>query len=94
MHDFDQFERRFAAAVRSDADKNLGPFEAGSVARAAIAGTERGARAGAHPKVSRRPRHHAPRGRCCAARRRGARGRLRRRPAPDGHPTGTCRVTR
>ena len=44
MHDFDQFERRLAAAVRSDADKHIGPFEAGSVARAAIAGTERRAR--------------------------------------------------
>ena len=44
MHDFDQFERRLAAAVRSDADKHIGPFEAGSVARTAIAGTERRAR--------------------------------------------------
>ncbi len=41
MHDFDRFERRLAAALRSDADASVGPFEAGSVARAAIAGTQR-----------------------------------------------------
>lgn len=44
MHDFDQFERRLAAALRSDADVSVGPFEAESVARAAIAGTRRAMR--------------------------------------------------
>ena len=29
MDDFDQFERRLAAALRSDADLSVGPFEAG-----------------------------------------------------------------
>ncbi len=43
MDDFDQFERRLGAALRSDADESVGPFEAGSVARAAIAGTQRAA---------------------------------------------------
>lgn len=40
MNDFDQFERRLAAAVRADADVSVGPFEAGAVAHAAIAGTQ------------------------------------------------------
>ena len=39
MTDFDQFERRLAAALRSDADQSVDPFEAGQIARAAIAGT-------------------------------------------------------
>ncbi len=43
MNDFDQFERRLAASIRSDADASVGPFEAGSIARAAIAGTQPGA---------------------------------------------------
>ena len=37
MHDFDQFERHFADALRSDADASVGPFEADTIARAAIA---------------------------------------------------------
>ena len=41
MNDFDQFERRFAAALRSDADLGVGAFEPGSIARAAIAGAQR-----------------------------------------------------
>jgi hypothetical protein len=44
MTDFDQFEQRLAAALRSDADASVGPFEAGSVADAAIADTRAGAR--------------------------------------------------
>ena len=43
MTDFDQFERRLGAALRSDADKSVGPFEAASIARAAIGGSERSA---------------------------------------------------
>ena len=43
MHDFDQFERRLAGALRSDADANVGPFEAGSIAQAAIAASQSGA---------------------------------------------------
>jgi hypothetical protein len=42
MTDFDQFERRLGAALRSDADRHVGPFEAESIARAAIGGSERG----------------------------------------------------
>ena len=41
MNDFDQFERRLAAALRSDADMSVRPFEPGTIARAAIAGTQR-----------------------------------------------------
>ncbi len=37
MHDFDQFERRLAAAIRSDADQGTARFEPASIARAAIA---------------------------------------------------------
>jgi N-acetylneuraminic acid mutarotase len=37
MHDFDQFERRLAAALRSDADQRLARFEPASIARTAIA---------------------------------------------------------
>jgi photosystem II stability/assembly factor-like uncharacterized protein len=36
MTDFDSFERRFAIALRSDADRNVGSFDAGSIARDAI----------------------------------------------------------
>jgi hypothetical protein len=43
MNDFDQFERRLAAAIRSDADQSVGPFDAGSIAHAAIVGTQPGA---------------------------------------------------
>ena len=53
MDDFDQFERRLAAALRSDADLSVGPFEAGSIARAAIAGTQPGATR--LPRASSRP---------------------------------------
>jgi hypothetical protein len=41
MNDFDLFEPRFADALRSDADRNLARFEAGSIARAAISSTPR-----------------------------------------------------
>jgi hypothetical protein len=44
MTEFDEFERRLAAAIRSDADASVGPFEAGSIADAAIADTQSGAR--------------------------------------------------
>jgi hypothetical protein len=37
MTDFDEFERRLAAAIRSDADLSVGPFTPESIARAAIA---------------------------------------------------------
>ena len=47
MNDFDQFERSLAAALRSDADQSLAQFEPATVARAAMAGTQR--RAAAHP---------------------------------------------
>ena len=83
MHDFDPFERRLGAALRSDADENVGPFEAEAVARAAIDGI-----GGRHPSApgllsSRRavrpgPRHHAPRGGRAADRRWGLGGGLRR----------------
>ena len=43
MHDFDQFERRLADALRSDADASVRPFEAGSIAGAAIAASQSGA---------------------------------------------------
>jgi hypothetical protein len=43
MTDFDEFEQRLAAAIRSDADASVGPFEAGAIADAAIAGTQPGA---------------------------------------------------
>jgi len=39
MTDFDQFERRLATSLRTDADQSVDPYEAGQVARAAIAGT-------------------------------------------------------
>ena len=42
MDDFDQFERKLAAALRSDADQSLAHFEPATVARAAMAGTQRG----------------------------------------------------
>ncbi len=41
MNDFDQFERRLGAALRSDADASVGPFEPGSIVRAAVAGSPR-----------------------------------------------------
>lgn len=37
MNDFDQFEKRLGAALRSDADASVGSFEASSIAGAAIA---------------------------------------------------------
>ena len=43
MHDFDRFERRLADALRSDADASVGPYEAGSIAQAAIAASQSGA---------------------------------------------------
>lgn len=52
MTDFDQFERRLAAAVRSDADQSVDPFEAGQIARAAIAGTRPARRPGRGRGVS------------------------------------------
>src|SRR4029450_12234722 len=44
MTDFDEFERRLAAAIRSDADESVGPYTPESIARAAIADTEPRAR--------------------------------------------------
>ena len=41
MNDFDQFERRLAAALRSDADLSVAAFEPGVIARAAIGGAQR-----------------------------------------------------
>jgi hypothetical protein len=41
MDDFDQFERSLAAALRSDADQSIARFEPATVARAAMAGTQR-----------------------------------------------------
>ena len=46
MNDFDQFERRLADALRSDADASVGTFEAGSIARAAMSGTRPARRLG------------------------------------------------
>ena len=42
MDDFDLFERQLAAALRSDADQSLAHYEPAMVARAAMAGTQRG----------------------------------------------------
>ena len=42
MTDFDQFERRLAAALRSDADLSVARFEPAAIARAAIAGARPG----------------------------------------------------
>ena len=53
MTDFDQFERRLADAIRSDADMSVGPFKAESIAREAIAGTGPATRA---TGASSRPR--------------------------------------
>ena len=57
MHDFDQFERRLGAALRSDADENVGPFEADAVARAAIdrsvAGATRLSTTSSRPSIRR-----------------------------------------
>jgi hypothetical protein len=61
MHDFDGFERRLAAALRSDADASVGPFEAGSIADAAIADTASSSRR--LPRASRRPVRRFGRGR-------------------------------
>ncbi len=58
MHDFDEFERRLAGALRDDADERVGPFEAESVARAAIRSSERGL-----PRSSSRPAGRFGRGR-------------------------------
>jgi hypothetical protein len=54
MTDFDRFERRLADALVSDADASVGPFEAGSIARAAIA--ETGWQGTRLPRASRRTR--------------------------------------
>ncbi len=43
MIDFDEFERRLADAIRSDADASVGPFTPVSIARAAVADSEAGA---------------------------------------------------
>jgi hypothetical protein len=61
MNDFDQFERRLEAALRSDADESVGPFEAESIARAAIADTQSGARR--LTRASTRPARRFGRGR-------------------------------
>ena len=42
MDDFDLFERQLASALRSDADQSLAHYEPATVARAAMAGTQRG----------------------------------------------------
>ena len=60
MHDFDQFERRLADALRSDADASVGPFEPESIARAAIADTGPGA---TRVRRSSRPARRFGRGR-------------------------------
>jgi hypothetical protein len=61
MTDFDQFERRLAAAIRSDADMSVGPFDAASIAREAIDGTRAGA---PHlPRATSRPGGRLGRGR-------------------------------
>ena len=61
MHDFDQFERRFADALRSDADSSVAPFEPASIARDAIAGTNR--RAAHVPRAPSRTARQFGRGR-------------------------------
>jgi len=61
MNDFDQFERRIAAALRSDADLGVAPFEPASIARVAIASTQR--RAARIPRASSRPARGFGRGR-------------------------------
>ena len=61
MTDFDQFERRLADAIRSDADMSVGPFNAESIAREAIAGAEPGATR--LPRASSRPGGRFGRGR-------------------------------
>ena len=93
MNDFDQFERRLAAALRSEADLSVGPFEAGSVARAAIAGSDR--RAMRLPRASSRGAGRFGRGRgftllagSLAARRWGVGGGLRCRAAAGDRPAG------
>ena len=60
MHDFDEFERRLAAALRSDADASVGPFEAESIARAAIADDRPAMR---RPRRAARPAGRSGRGR-------------------------------
>ena len=61
MTDFDQFERRLAAAIRSDADISVGPFTPESIAREAIADTGPGATRS--PRTSSRRRGGFGRGR-------------------------------
>ena len=85
MNDFDQFERRLGAALRSDADESVDPFEAETIARTAIADTGRGTtRSLGHrrvpPTVRPGPRHHAARGGSPVGRRWG----VRRAPACCG----------
>ena len=92
MNDFDQFERRLAAALRSDADESVGPFEAGSIARAAIA-RRTSVRASA-ATVRPGPRHDASRGRSPVARRWGVGGGLRPPAAAVGRPACACTIGR
>jgi hypothetical protein len=61
MNDSDGFERRLAAALRSDADAIVGSFEARSIADAAIADTQSGARR--LPRASTPPARRFSRGR-------------------------------
>jgi hypothetical protein len=61
MSDFDQFERRLADAIRSDADLSVAPFEPGTIARVAIASTQ--GRAVPSPRASSRPARRFGRGR-------------------------------
>jgi hypothetical protein len=60
MTDFDDFERRLAASIRSDADASVGPFTPESIARAAIADTGSGA---TRARRSSRPAGRSGRGR-------------------------------
>ena len=61
MTDFDAFERRLAAAIRSDADASIGPFTPESIASDAIAGT--GLDAGRVPRAMWRRSGRFSRGR-------------------------------
>jgi N-acetylneuraminic acid mutarotase len=59
MSDFDSFERRLGAALRSDADASIAPFAPGSIARAAIArGRPRSLRSRLESALTVRPLAH------------------------------------
>jgi hypothetical protein len=61
MTDFDEFEQRLAAAIRSDADASVGPSDTERIARAAVA--ETGTRATRAGRRSSRPIGRLGRGR-------------------------------